>query len=47
MKQVKHLNFGAVICFERTGRAGHVAIVEEIDATTPIEKIIHSFSNLT
>ena len=25
---------GAVICFERTGHAGHVAIVEEIDATT-------------
>ena len=36
MKQDKHRNFGAVICFSdnNPGGAGHVAIVEEINAQT-------------
>ena len=33
IKQDKYLNFGAVICFsDNNGGAGHVAIVEEIQA---------------
>lgn len=35
IKQDKLLHFGAVICFyDNNGGAGHVAIVEEIDAQT-------------
>lgn len=44
MKQDSYLNYGAVICFDRPGASGHVAIVEVIGSENGRDYIITSNS---